>query len=341
MVYWIRTSTIRSFSVSTYVNGKQVNIKIANGYGDIKTVNENELLTIEELSPLLEKYNIVQVSTSAIPISTVTETSVVVTTTLSTVTLVEENINDINYETSIEVNDFAPENYFTNASSYRKYIRNGQNPLKPFIPAKTFSEVFYPTETETISIPFGDYYVGMLLEFDIKYSYIENNSNFSFLFKENPESLDKNLGSLIVNKTQDNILLKNVSPYSSYMYVIDGENFYASTSEMSGIVLPTSTNPNRYSKIKIFFFNNVFYEFSMQFKNSISSYKNVKRLNNVLTDPSQIYTTTTTSSTTTTSNTSTTTTTTTAINFNTANYLYTVKSINTMPIHFVVTTYRQ
>lgn len=330
MTYWVTSSITRKFTTTTYINGTKVYINLANGYGTISSVNPEEELSLGSIQALQSLYQLNQISISPLTVPTVTDISLTTTTTKNESYIVYENINQASFVTSIEVKDSNPDNYFTNSYSYNKYIRNGENPDRGFSPAAFFSGTFYPHETENFDINLNDYYVGLLLEFELKLSHVGDYSTLFLNYTSDESVVFKTLANIIIHKNSENVLFKSTSPISSFMYLIDDDKVYSTTSEMAGITVNTTNNPNRAVKIKLFVFNDVFYKFQLDFKNRIKPYKDVPRLKNVSTLPNVFLTSTTT--------------TTTAVEtfpYNTDLYLQDIQSITTPPIHFTLTAYRQ
>lgn len=329
MTYWVTSFITRKFITTTFINGKKVYVNLANGYGTISTLNSQDEISLGDILLLKNLYKLNEISPTQIVAPVITEVSLTTTTTIND-SYSAFNVNAATFNTSVEIKDSNPENYFTNSYSYNKYIRNGETPNRGFSPSAFFSGLFYPHETENIDILLGDYYVGLLLEFELKLSHIGNFSTLFLNYTSDTNETFKSLANLIIHRNDENILFKLTSPLSSFLYIIDEGNIYSTTSEMSGVTININNNPKRAVKLKLFVFNNVFYKFQLEFKNRIKPYRNVERAKNVSNISNSFLTSTTT-----------TTTEVDTFPYNTDAYLQEVKSITTPPIHFTLTAYRQ
>lgn len=142
-----------------------------------------------------------------------------------------------------------------------------------------------------------------------------------------------------MNKYNNGVLFKANSPISSYIHIKKNNQYYSSTSEMSGIELMLEEIPNEKILVKYFLFNSIFSDFELQPVNSNDVYKIVNRQENIIKEyeSKPIYLGTTTTSTTT----STSITTTSLFEYDTSTLVKQFVSINTAPIHFTLTAYRQ
>lgn len=336
MTYWITSSIQKTLKSVVYdTAGNQLVVSISDGKGTLTSVDENVEINLGDLTTIIGNFSILSFSLTPPTFSTPVITTTVITTTnyMFTDTVVE-NINSNSFTKTLEIKDYDQSEYFTNASSYRKYISaNRKN--RSYVPFQFSGGIFYPQNPETTYIKLNDLYVALLLEFEI------NLASCGDYFSLNFNSENKRIGSLLMNKYKNGVLFKANSPISSYIHLKKNDQYYSSTAEMSGIELVLQEVPNEKILIKYFLFNSVFSDFEIESVNSNSLYKVVNRQSNIIKEyeSKPIYLGTTTTSTTTT--TSSTTTTTSLFMYNTDNLIRQEVSINTAPIHFTLTAYRQ
>lgn len=334
MTYWVTSSIQKTLKSVVYdTAGNQIVVSLANGKGTITSVNDSVELNLGDLTTIIGNFSILSFSEN--PPSNVTPT---ITTTAITTTsymhsdIVVESINSNVFTKTVEVKDYNQSEFFTNATSYRKYITaNRKN--RAYVPFQFSGGIFYPQSLESTYIQLNDLYVALLVEFEI------NLASCGDYFTLNFNSENKRIGSLLMNKYNNGVLFKANSPISSYIHIKKGNQYYSSTSEMSGIELMLEETPNEKILIKYFLFNSVFSDFELQPVNSNEAYKIITRQENVIKEyeSKPIYLGNTTTSTTT----STSLTTTSLFEYNTSSLVRQVVSINTAPIHFTLTAYRQ
>lgn len=332
MTYWVTSSIQKTLKSVVYdTAGNQLVISLANGKGTITSVNETAELNLGDLTSIIGNFSILSFSLNPPTVATVTTTAITTTKYEHKDTLID-NINSNTFVYGVEVKDYNQSNFFTNASSRKKYTSaNRKN--RAYVPFQFSGGIFYPQSIESTLIQLNDLYVALLIEFEI------NLSSCGDYFSINFKSDNKQIGSLIMNKYDNGVLFKANSPISSYIHLKKDNQYYSSTSEMSGIELILKETPNEKVLIKYFLFNSVFSDFELQTINSNDFYKTVNRSENIIQEyeSKPIYLGATTTSTTT----STSLTTTIPFEYNTDNLLRQLVTINTAPIHFTLTAYRQ
>jgi hypothetical protein len=334
MTYWVTSSIQKTLKTAVYdTAGNQIIVSLANGSGTLTSVNDNVELNLGDLTAIIGNFSILSFSLTPPSVSTPTVTTTVLTTTSYMHSdVVIDNINSNIFTRAVEVKDYNENNFFTNASSYRKYISaNRKN--RSYVPFQFSDGIFYPQNLESTLIQLNDLYVALLVEFEI------NLASCGDYFSLNLNSSNKRIGSLLMNKYNNGVLFKANSPISSYIHIKKNNQYYSSTSEMSGIELMLEEIPNEKILVKYFLFNSIFSDFELQPVNSNDVYKIVNRQENIIKEyeSKPIYLGTTTTSTTT----STSITTTSLFEYDTSTLVKQFVSINTAPIHFTLTAYRQ
>lgn len=319
MTYWVTSSIQRNLKATEYLSSepqRQVLISLANGKGTISTVVETDTVSLGELNKIVANYSITSLSTEE-PENFNNISNVTTTTEKNSYSLYVDNINSSTYTLSLQIKDYVADNFFTNSSSYRKYIRSLKKD-KAFVASKYFHSTFYPQFSEKINLNLDDYYVGLLLEFELNLAKIGDYTTFILYDNTNL------IGNILINKTKTDVLFKSNSPFSSYMFLQKNNKFYSTTSEMPGVVFNLQETPNEKVLIKFFVFNSIFSNFYLEIVNSNEQYKNVKRIENSVREEPD-----------------TSTTTSTTMFFDAYKFPQQLVSINTTPIHFVLTAYRQ
>lgn len=320
MTYWAKTTLERNFKTTSFTKlGKQVAVSVNNFYAIVEPVVTTDELSLEELATIIINYNLYDLQLTPFPEETI-NISTTTTTTLPEYELEETNINSSTYTKVLTVQDYDRTNYFTNASSFRKYLRYTRG-KRGFYPVKYFGETLYLQAENSFFLNFEDMYTAVLLEFQIDTSNLGQFTNLLI------KSSYKQIGNILLNKYNNNILIKAVSPLSSYLYAEKNSQQYSSSSEMTGILLSLENKPEEKIKIKYFIFNSVFENVEVSVVKTEQEYKKIAYTPNY---QNEIFTTTTTS---------TTTTTTTAFLFDTSKFSKNNIFVNTIPVHFTVSVY--
>lgn len=333
MTYWVTSSIQKTLKSVVYdSSGNQVVVSLSSGKGTITSVDTATQLNLGDLTSIIGNFSIVSLSETppTFVAQNVTTTALTTTPYMQKDTIVT-NINSDTFNYSVEVKEYTQADFFTNASSYRKYIAaNRKN--REFVPFQFSGGIFYPQNQESTFIQLNDLYVAVLLEFEINLASCGDYFNLNF------NSGGKKVGSILMNKYKNGVLFKAYSPVSSYMHVKKNNQYYSATSEMSGIELSLNDKPNEKVLVKYFLFNSIFSDFELQPVNSNELYKVVPRQDNVVKEytSNPIYL-----GTTTTTTTTSTTTTSTLFEYDTSFLSRQIVSVNTAPIHFTLTAYRQ
>lgn len=333
MTYWVTSSILKTLKSVVYdSSGNQIVVSLSNGKGTITSVDTSVQLNLGDLTAIIGNFSITSFSETppAVVAQNLTTTAITTTPYMQKDTVVT-NVNSDTFSYGVEIKDYSQADFFTNASSYRKYIAATRK-NREFIPFKFSGGIFYPQSQESTYIQLGDIYVAVLLEFEINLASCGDYFNLNF------NSSGKKVGSILMNKYQNGVLFKAYSPISSYMHIKKNNQYYSATSEMSGIELNIKDEPNEKVLVKYFLFNSVFSDFEIQPINSNELYKVVPRQDNIIKEYTSkpIYL-----GTTTTTTTTSTTTTTTIFEYNTSFLARQIVSVNTAPIHFTLTAYRQ
>lgn len=314
MKYYVSSDNLKSVSTTTYTKtGKEVYLQLKSGIGFVENIVQSETLEIEELSSIFELYRIFEISTSPITTTTQLLNTTSTTTTTSVPEVIIENINASTYTRAIKVNNFEAKNYFTNATSYAKYVKDYLNKSITFNPANFFQGSFYIQNDEKKVLDFSEIlYSAILFEFELPFIKIGSYTNFAL------STYNKRIGSIIVSKYDKEIIFKANSPVSSFLTIEKNGQYFSNTSEMAGISFNISKSAKEKAKIKYFVFDAVFSDLTIDVLTINDYYEKLKKTTSTQENYSNVVTTT----------------------FDiTKTYQKSTLSINTTPTHFTVTTY--